>query len=86
MGEPIGTTQRGTWQTDQPIDDCAGHFSNEHWIDCPDGKQRIVKPGVRLLANGVQNRVGKLRGYGNAIVPQCGAEFIGAYMSLDATV
>lgn len=49
------------------------------WIDCPDGKQRLVEPSIRLLANGVSNRVGKLRGYGNAIVPQVAAEFIAAF-------
>jgi DNA (cytosine-5)-methyltransferase 1 len=32
------------------------------------------------LANGIPNRVGVLRGAGNAIVPQVAAEIIGAYM------
>jgi len=32
------------------------------------------------LANGVSNRVGKLRGYGNAIVAPLAAEFIKASM------
>jgi DNA (cytosine-5)-methyltransferase 1 len=32
------------------------------------------------LAHGVPNRVGTLRGAGNAIVPQVAAEFIGAYL------
>ena len=50
------------------------------WISYPDGKARAVKPGICLLANGVSNRVGKLRGYGNAIVPQVAAEFIKATM------
>lgn len=54
------------------------------WIDCPDGKQRLIEPGVPLLANGVRNRVGKLRGYGNAIVPQVAAEFIKGYMNIDS--
>lgn len=53
------------------------------WLDCPDGKQRLVEPSLPLLANGVRNRVGKLRGYGNAIVPQVAAEFIKAYMNID---
>jgi DNA (cytosine-5)-methyltransferase 1 len=32
------------------------------------------------LAHGVPARVGKLRAYGNAIVPQVAAEVIAAYM------
>lgn len=38
------------------------------------------KPDFPLLANGVPNRMGRLRAFGNAIVPQIAAEFIGAYM------
>ena len=50
------------------------------WIYCRDGKYRPVEPGTFPLAHGVSNRVGKLRGYGNAIVPQVAAEVIRAYM------
>jgi hypothetical protein len=32
------------------------------------------------LATGISKRVGKLRGYGNSIVPEITAEFIAAYM------
>jgi DNA (cytosine-5)-methyltransferase 1 len=42
--------------------------------------QWLVKPGLSLLAHGVPGRVGRLRGYGNAIVPQVAAEFIRAAM------
>lgn len=45
-----------------------------------DGKARRVKPGIRLLAHGIPARVGKLRAFGNAIVPQIAAEIIGAYL------
>jgi DNA (cytosine-5)-methyltransferase 1 len=45
-----------------------------------DGKARRVEPGIRLLAHGVPARVGKLRAYGNAIVPQVAAEVIAAFM------
>lgn len=45
-----------------------------------DGKWRRIKPGIEPLAHGVPARVGKLRGYGNAIVPQVAAEFIAAFM------
>jgi DNA (cytosine-5)-methyltransferase 1 len=49
------------------------------WIAGADGKARPVKPGICLLANGVPARVGALKAYGNAIVPQLAAEFISAY-------
>jgi DNA (cytosine-5)-methyltransferase 1 len=48
------------------------------WIPCADGKARRIKPGIESLAYGVSSRVGRLRGYGNAIVPEVAAEFIGA--------
>ena len=48
------------------------------WVIGADGKARRVKPGVRLLAHGIPNRVGKLRGFGNAIDPRPAAAFIKA--------
>jgi DNA (cytosine-5)-methyltransferase 1 len=38
----------------------------------------MLTPGP--LAHGVPGRVGLLRGYGNAIVPQAAAEFIAAFL------
>jgi DNA (cytosine-5)-methyltransferase 1 len=51
-------------------------------ILCRDGKTREIptEPALFPLANGVPNRVGLLRGAGNAIVPQVAAEVIKAYM------
>lgn len=49
-------------------------------IPCADGKARRTQPGIFPLADGVPARVGKLRAAGNAIVPQCAAAFISAFM------
>jgi DNA (cytosine-5)-methyltransferase 1 len=50
------------------------------WLRCRDNLWRPVEPGTFPLADGVPGRVGLLRGYGNSIVPQVAAEFIGVVM------
>lgn len=57
-----------------------GFWSDADWLGCRDGKFRPVEPGTFPLANGVSARVVRLRGYGNAIVPQVGAQFIRNFM------
>ncbi len=57
-----------------------GFWSDADWLPCRDGKARPVEPGTFPLAHGIPGRVGRLRGYGNAIVPQLAAEFIRAAM------
>lgn len=51
-------------------------------IHCADGKTRRIcpEPGVFPLAHGVPGRVGLLRGYGNAIVPQLAAIFVESFI------
>lgn len=61
-----------------------GFWSDADWLGCRDGKFRPVEPGTFPLANGIPARVGRLRGYGNAIVPQVAAEFVKAFMSCEA--
>jgi len=55
-----------------------GHWCDADWLGCRDGKWRPVEPGTFPLVDGISNRVGRLRAYGNAIVPQQAAEFIKA--------
>ena len=55
-------------------------WSDAVWIAGSDGKARRTKPGLPLLAHGVSNRVGRLRAYGNAIVPPLAAEVVKALM------
>lgn len=61
-------------------DACGSAWAGAGWLIGHDGKARRFEPGIRLLAHGVPGRVGRLRAYGNAIVPQVAAEVIGAYM------
>ena len=61
----------------------SGHWDDHVWLTGSDGKSRRSKPGLSLLAYGVSNRVGRLRAYGNAIVPPLAAEVIKAFMMGD---
>lgn len=63
----------------------AGFWAGE-WRTGADGKARLVKPGLELLAHGVPARVVKLRAFGNAICPQTAAAFIAAYMAGESVV
>ena len=60
-------------------------WSNVRRTNCLDGKARPVptEPTLFPLADGVSNRVGILRGAGNAIVPQVAAEVIKAFMEFE---
>jgi len=60
----------------------SGFWHNAIWLDGADGKKRRAEPSIRLLAHGVPARVGKLRAYGNAIVPPLAAEVIKAFMQI----
>ena len=57
-------------------------WAGADFIPCLDGKARRApkaESGIRPLAYGATARVGRLRAYGNAIVPQTAAEFIRAF-------
>lgn len=60
----------------------ASQWCSYELIPCRDGKSRRIESGSFPLADGVPGRVGLLRGYGNAIVPQVAAEFIKAFVEI----
>jgi DNA (cytosine-5)-methyltransferase 1 len=78
--------QRGPLTVPQELS--AAELRGHSWdtfelLPCTDGKARRVESGTFPLADGVPGRVGLLRGYGNAIVPQTAAQFIAAWCSLN---
>lgn len=64
-------TARGTGPTNN-------FWRNADWLYCTDEKFRPVEPGTFPLAHGAPARMGRLRGYGNAIVAPVAIEFIKA--------
>lgn len=59
----------------------ASSWDDYQLAHCRDEKSRRIptEPTFQPLANGIPARVVRLRGYGNAIVPQVAAEFVKAY-------
>ena len=55
-------------------------WANASTVKCLDGKSRPFEPDVYPLADGAASRVGRLRAYGNAIVPQVAAVFIRSFI------
>lgn len=77
--------QNGTGKQEQgPGSGCDTGWSRYRLIECRDGRTRRipVEPEFFPLAHGFPGRVGLLRGYGNAIVPQVAAQFVRACMSI----
>ncbi|PWE55907.1 DNA cytosine methyltransferase [Metarhizobium album] len=63
---------------------CGSFWASALPVEGADNTRRLLPPGVKLLADGLSEGMGKLRGYGNAIIPQVGAEVIGSYMEIAA--
>jgi DNA (cytosine-5)-methyltransferase 1 len=61
----------------------ANSWSKFDILHCLDGKARRIESGTFPLAHGVSGRVGLLRGYGNAIVPQVAEQFIRAFVEIE---
>lgn len=59
-----------------------GFWRDADWLLCRDGKWRAVRPGTFPLAHGAAARVGRLRGYGNAINAEQAKAFIKAFMEI----
>ena len=71
-------TESGRWGAE-----CGrGAWDRYDILPCTDGKARRVESGTFPLAHGLPGRVGLLRGYGNAIVPQVAATFVRSFSEI----
>lgn len=85
-----GRSDGDTTRHDRPLqtsglgDDGLRHFGRYRPVDCKDGKVRRIPDESYFLemADGLSSRVVRLRGYGNAIIPQVASEFIKAYVGV----
>jgi DNA (cytosine-5)-methyltransferase 1 len=59
-----------------------GFWSDAEWLWCRDEKYRAVEPGTFPLATRSPNRMGRLRGYGNALCAPAAQAFIESYMDI----
>ncbi len=59
-----------------------GFWRDADWLLCRDGKWRPVEPGTFPLVDGAPARVGRLRGYGNAINAEAATAFVQAVMGV----
>jgi DNA (cytosine-5)-methyltransferase 1 len=86
MAQPISirwdsnSGQTRGWESQITWGGQTNYWHEAIWLNGADGKTRRAQPDICLLAHGVPARVGKLRAYGNAIVPPLAAEVIKAFM------
>ena len=79
-----GETQQREWIWSDVGSNGVNFWNDAIWLNGADGKTRRAQPDICLLAHGVPARVGKLRAYGNAIVPPLAAEVIKAFMDQES--
>lgn len=83
VGGVAGSSQ-GTGVQPGPVANGCGlsctAWSDAEWLPCRDDRWRPVEPGTFPLAHGAPARMGRLRGYGNAIVAPLAQAFIESYL------
>lgn len=77
-----GTRREQEGRTVTEAGQTSGFWRDCEWLWCRDEKYRPVEPGTFPLAHGAINRVGRLRGYGNALCAEQAKGFIEAYIEV----
>lgn len=95
MGNTDSTRMEGLWESEKIILQERREVQERHAVSSnvasclwsawesnlgADKESRVVPVGFGEATHGLSSRVGRLRGYGNAIVPQLASEFVKAFM------
>lgn len=83
VGDPTSERPQGNGRPIAGSRECIAWSDGEASLGA-DGKWRITKPGLPLLADGIPRRVERLRSTGNAVVPQVVAVIGQAILSVEA--
>lgn len=89
--EPIRLQRRGSRQESPQATRSGGSgtfWSDSEWVYCDDPNSprwRPIEPGSFPLADGITSRVGRMRGYGNALCAPQAEAFVRARMDLEVT-
>lgn len=80
-GQPSdGELQRGRRLVQLSENPLAGFWRDADWLLCTDEKVRPVEAGTFPLASGAPKRLGRLRGYGNALCAPQAQAFVESVM------
>jgi DNA (cytosine-5)-methyltransferase 1 len=81
-----GPGERAAWPRGMELQEqpgpVNGFWRSADWLYCRDDKWRPVEPGTFPLAHGAPARVGRLRGYGNAVDAEATRAFIEAFTNM----
>lgn len=77
---PFYPDERGAIRLQGPAFGATGALRGWDWLFCSDTKWRPVEPGTFPLVDAAPARVGRLRGYGNALDAETATQFISAYI------
>jgi DNA (cytosine-5)-methyltransferase 1 len=80
IGRPEGRDGNGSDSQESLAGALKGYWRDADWLLCTDGWWRPVEPCTFPLVDGAPGRLGRLRGYGDAINSQVAKEFIAAYI------
>lgn len=72
--------ERGALRVEGPAFGASGSLLGCDWLLCHDARIRPVEAGTFPLAATDPSRLGRLRGYGNALDAEAAVNFIGAFM------